>query len=175
LGRVDTIALLGAVAIASAASGDTERAARLLEEAERTPNIGSDDEYPKYLPAMARTAIELGEPEVAERLASHLAPRFPNAEYAQAAVQAALAESRGDMETASDAYADVASQWENFGAVPEQGFALLGQGRCLLELSRPGESTEVLQQAREIFRRCGMRPALEATDALMAKATALSS
>ena len=75
----------------------------------------------------------------------------------------------------ADIYADAALLWEGFGVVPEQGFALLGQGRCLLELSRPGESSEVLQQAREIFARCGMRPALEETDALLAKASALSS
>ncbi len=175
LGRVDTIALLGAVAIACAASGDAKWAAQLLEEAERTPNIGSDAEYPKYLPAMARTAIEIGEPELAERLASHLTRRFPNAEHALAAVQAALAESCGETQAAADAYADAASRWESFGAVPEQGFALLGQGRCLLELSRPGESTEALQQAREIFMGCGMSPAIEETDALLAKATPLIS
>nr|MBA2559510.1 hypothetical protein [Propionibacteriales bacterium] len=105
----------------------------------------------------------------------HLSPRFPYAEHALVAMDAALAEARGQSQTAADAYADAAIRWEGFGVLPEQGFALLGQGRCLLELSRRVESAEVLQRAREIFTRCGMGPALEETDALLAKATALSS
>ena len=39
---------------------------------------------------------------------------------------------RGDLQAAADAYADAADRWERFGVVPEQAFALLGQGRCLL-------------------------------------------
>lgn len=43
-----------------------------------------------------------------------------------------------------------------------------------MELSRPSEASEVLQPAQAIFTRCAMRPALEETDALLAKTTALS-
>jgi len=54
--------------------------------------------------------------------------------------------------------------------VPEQAFALLGQGRCLIGLSRPTEAAAVLQHAREIFERLGATPALAETDALLAAA-----
>jgi hypothetical protein len=62
-----------------------------------------------------------------------------------------------------------------FGVVPEQAFALLGQGRCLLGLSRPNEAAPILQHARKIFERLQAAPALAETDALLAQATALSS
>jgi len=58
------------------------------------------------------------------------------------------------------------NRWERFGVVPEQAFALLGQGRCLLGLSRP-EAASVLHHAREIFERLGATPALAETDALL--------
>ncbi len=175
-GRADFIlGGLGAVAIVRAALGEIDAAAALLGEIESTPDLGGPSELAVYLPAIVRAALQIGHLALAQQLAGHLTPRYPYAEHAQVAVNAALAEARGETETAADAYADAASRWKSFGVVPEQGFALLGQGRCQLELSRPGESSEVLQQAREIFTRCGMRPALEETDALLAKATALSS
>ena len=79
------------------------------------------------------------------------------------------------LQAAADAYADAAERWERFGVVPEQAFALLGQGRCLVGLSRPTEAAPVLQQAREIFERLQAAPALAETDALLQQATALSS
>ena len=86
---------------------------------------------------MVRTALGIGEPALAERLVSGLEPRYPYAEHALVAANAALTEARGDLQAAADAYADAADRWERFGVVPEQAFALLGQGRCLLGLSRP--------------------------------------
>ena len=175
VGRPDHIAVsLGGAAISRAALGETERVATLLEEIETTPDIGVADTFAFYLAAMVRAAVSIGETALAERLASRLTPRFPYAGNALVTANAALAEARGETETAADAYADAAARWERFGVVPEQGFASLGQGRCLLELSRPGEASEVLQQARAIFARCGMRPALEETDALLARTGELS-
>jgi hypothetical protein len=127
------------------------------------------------MPAIVRAAISIGDLDVAEQLAARLFPRFPYAEHALIAVHAALAEARGETEIAADAYAVAAARWDSLGVVPEQGFALLGQGRCSLELSRTSESAEVLRQARDTFLACGMRPALEEADALLSRATALSS
>jgi len=59
--------------------------------------------------------------------------------------------------------------------VPEQAFALLGQGRCLIGLALPTEAAPVLEQAREIFERLRAAPALTEIDALLERATALSS
>ncbi len=175
-GRPDLVASgLGAAVIARAGLGEPEAAASLLAVIEATPDLGEAIELAAYLPAIVRAAIQIGEPELAERLVAHLAPRFPYAEHALVVVGAALAEARGEPQAAADAYADAASRWEGFGVLPEQGFALAGQGRCLVELTSPSEASEILQQARAIFTGCGMGPALEETDALFAKATALSS
>jgi tetratricopeptide (TPR) repeat protein len=131
--------------------------------------------YSVYLPAMIRSALRVGEPELAMRLASGVEPRFPYAEHALVAGNAALVEARGDLHAAADAYADAADRWERFGVVPEQAFALLGRGRCLVGLFGPTEAAAVLQRAREIFERLGAAPALAETDALLQQATALSS
>jgi hypothetical protein len=125
--------------------------------------------------AMVRAALSIGELELAEPMVGVLTSRLPCADHASLAARAALAEARGDHAVAAEGHADAPSRWEAFEMAPEQGFALLGQGRCLLELGRLGEAAEVLGRAREIFARCGMRPALEETDERLAEATALSS
>ena len=65
--------------------------------------------------------------------------------------------------------------WDRFGVVPEQAFALLGQGRCLVQLGRSTEAAQVLQQAREIFARLRAAPALAETERLLQELTPLSS
>ncbi len=102
-------------------------------------------------------------------------PLTPYNEHALAAVNAALAENQGDLQAAADGYADAAHRWQAFGVVPEQAFALLGQGRTLTALGRTNEATPVLRQAREIFQTLQAAPALAETDQLLQQATALSS
>ena len=59
--------------------------------------------------------------------------------------------------------------------MPEQAFALLGHGRCLVSLGRPTEAVQPLSIARVIFQELQAVPALAETDALLQQATALSS
>jgi hypothetical protein len=127
------------------------------------------------LPAVMRIALGIGEPELADRLASGLEPRFPYAEHALVAANAALTEARGDLRAAAQAYADAADRWNRFGVVPGRAFALLGQGRCLLELSRATEALPILRHAREILERLRAAPALAETDTLLQQAIGLSS
>jgi hypothetical protein len=166
---------LGSSALARAGLGEDDAAARLLAEIEATPGAREDPYYASYLPAFVRTALAIGNRGLAESLAQAVDPRFPYAEHALVAANAALTEARGDMQAAVEVYTDAADRWERFGVVPEQGFALLGQGRCLVGLARLTDAAPVLQQAREIFERLGADPALAETDALLQEATALSS
>jgi tetratricopeptide (TPR) repeat protein len=166
---------LASSAFALAGLGQGEHAATLLAEIEAMPDVREDVSYGVFLPAMTRTSLALGAAQLAARLVAGVESRLPYAEHSLVAANAALAEARGETEKAAVAYAEAASRWEGFGVVPEQGFALLGQGRCLLELSRPAESAEVLRRARELFARCGMAPALAETDNLLVRAIALSS
>ena len=176
LGTPEDIVLgLASAAMGRAGVGQDEAAAALLAELESYPGSRDNQSYPALLPAMVRTALGIDHPELAERLVSGLEPRTPYAEHALVAANAALTEARGDLSSAADAYADAADRWERFGVVPEQAFALLGQGRCLVGLSRPTEAAPVLRHAREIFERLRAAPALAETDALLQQTTALSS
>jgi hypothetical protein len=67
-----------------------------------------------------------------------------------------------------------ASGWEHHGNVPEQAYALLGQGRCLVALE-DSAAGEPLRQAAKLFSSMGYRPALAETEALIAQTTALAS
>ena len=174
-GSVDALVSLLLFGLARAALGQEKAASALLTEVESNSDVRADNYYSKSLPAMVRAALKMQEPELAAQLASGVAPRTPYAGHSLAAANAALTETRGDLQGAAEAYADAADRWERFGVVPEHAFALLGQGRCLLGLSRPTEATLALQHAREIFQRLKAAPALAETDELLQRASALSS
>jgi hypothetical protein len=88
---------------------------------------------------------------------------------------AAIAEAAGDHQAAAGSYADAAQRWEQFGVIPEHAYALLGHGRCLINLGQPHEAAPTLHLARALFDQLGAMPALAETDALLEQATALSS
>jgi class 3 adenylate cyclase/tetratricopeptide (TPR) repeat protein len=166
---------LGTAALVRAALGQDDAATALLTELESYPNARDNQNYPALLPPMVRTALGMGQTELTERLVSGLDARYPYAEHALVAANAALTEANEDLLAAADGYAEAADRWERFGIVPEEAFALLGQGRCLLDLSRATEAEHILQRAREIFEMLQAGPALAETDALLQQATALSS
>ena len=170
----DTVKGLVSAALARAALGQHEAAAMLIAEIENTPGTRALEYYGIYLPAMARIALAAGNRQLAERFLDGYEPRYPYAEHAVAAVNAALDEARGDQQAAADGYAQAAQRWQRFGVILEQAFALLGQGRCLTALGQPAEATHALQQAREIFDALKAAPALAETDMLLQQASALS-
>jgi class 3 adenylate cyclase len=161
-----------AAAIAWASLQRPDRAAALLRELAATPRIRTAGTFSAWLPSLVRTALAIDDRDAAERLASMLEPTYPYAQHSHVAVLAALEEAAGNLEAASDGYSDAAARWEGFGVVPEQAFALLGQGRCLLGVFRPVEAVEVLRRARDIFDRLGAVPERTEIDALLAHAVA---
>ena len=166
---------LGSAALVRAGLGQNEATSALLSEVEAYPGARENWNYPMLVPTMVRTAQAIGEWALADRLMSGLQPRTSYGEHARVAANAAVTEARGDLRAATDAYGDAAGRWERFGVIPEQAFALLGQGRCLLGLSRATEALPVLHHAREILERLQAAPALAETDALLQHAIALSS
>jgi class 3 adenylate cyclase/tetratricopeptide (TPR) repeat protein len=166
---------LGVAAITHTALGNPSHAATLLGELAATPGTRDNSYYAALLPTLVRTAITIGQPSIAEQLTTDCQPHTPYAHHALVTVAAALAEARGDHQTAADGYADAAERWEQFGVVPEHAHALQGHGRCLINLSRPVEATSILQRARELFLALGAAPTLAETDTLLQQATALSS
>ena len=146
----------GAAAPARAALGHNDRAAALLTEIDSTPGLRENATYAAILPTIVRTALTAGDQQLAARLAAGVEPHTPYHEHALTA-------------------ANAARRWQSFGVVPEQAFALLGQGRCLTALGRPNEASQALRHAREIFHTLQAAPALAETDLLLQQATALSS
>jgi class 3 adenylate cyclase/tetratricopeptide (TPR) repeat protein len=172
VGPDDVVEGLGSAALARVALGQNDDAAALLAEVAQLRGASELVNLPHLFPAMVRTAIQIGDAELAVQLASGVAPRYAYAEIALVAVRAALAEAHGDLPTALASYADSADRWEQLGIVPEQGFSLLGEGRCLVAMGRPTAAAPVLHRAREIFERLRAVPALAETDALLARTSA---
>ena len=161
---------LSSAAQARLALGQADIAAALLRELCDLPNANENTD-----PALMRVALATGDRQLVERFFEHSEPRAPASEHAVVAALAVLAEANGDHQAAANGYADAAHRWEAFGGVPEQAFALLGQGRCLLVQRHPKEANLPLLQAREIFQKLQAAPALAETDLLLQQATALSS
>ncbi len=168
LGWVDNVVgAWASCASARRALGEDQQAADLLARVDGFPGIRSCVTYPSRVPEMVRTALGIGEPDLARRLVAGVEAVNPYAEHALVAANASLAESRGDRADAADVYADAARRWHDFGVVPEEGFALLGQGRCLLHLGRGADAVPALNAAHEVFDRLGAAPSLEETDQLL--------
>jgi len=161
---------LASAALVRAGLGQGAEAAALLREIEAYPGARANPHYPTRLAEMVRTALAVGEVDLAVRLVAGYEPRTPFGEHALVAAKAMLAEARGDFAAALPSYADAAERWVRFGLVPEHGYALLGKGRCLCLLDRRAEAREPLVEAREVFVRLGARPALAEIDALLEQA-----
>jgi class 3 adenylate cyclase/tetratricopeptide (TPR) repeat protein len=71
------------------------------------------------------------------------------------AATAVLAESRGDLESASAEYVDAAAAWQEFGNALEEALAHYGASRCFSGLGRDREAEGHAEQARVIFDRLG--------------------
>ncbi len=163
---------LAATAGARAALGQDGAAGALLAEIADDPATRGTMTYAPALPELVRTALAIGDEPLARRLVDGVEPRYAFAEHALVTVEGALAEACGDLADAAAAHADATGRWERFGVVPEQAFARLGQGRCLVRLARLDEAAPVLRDARELFARLGAAPALAETDALLAEVRA---
>ena len=169
-----TVEVLAAVAAARLAAAEPERARALLAEIEQTPGARDLPYYSRQLAAMLRTALAAGDPDLAERLADGLEPRYPVREHALCAARAQLAEHAGNHAEAATLYAEAATRWQQFGNVRERAYALLGEGRCRVALGDPA-AEQPLRQAAELFSSMGYRPALAETNTLLQHTTAAAS
>jgi len=164
------VAGLASSASARHARGESDRAAELLAAAHAAATGTYCVTYPSRLPGLVRIALALRLPDLALRLVTGVEPVNPYAGHALVAANAALAESRGDAAAAAEGYAEAAHRWHDFGVIPEEGFALLGQGRCLIHLGQRAEAVPVLNAAHAVFERLGATPALQENDHLLESA-----
>ncbi|MDX6427237.1 MAG: hypothetical protein QOD52_2642 [Gaiellaceae bacterium] len=157
----------GTATIASALllAGRSEEAHARLAELDSNPDSRGNSNYPTVLPGVVRTALGVGDPELARRLSERVEVEYALQNYAVDAARAQIAEHAGNHAEAAALYASVAEHWEELGAVPEQAHALLGLGRSLLALDDPA-AERPLAEAAELFRAMGYRPALAEAELL---------
>jgi class 3 adenylate cyclase/tetratricopeptide (TPR) repeat protein len=162
-----------AMAVAAAApllhaQANPEQARLLLHELDQNIANRSDPYYAIVLPGLIRCALALDDPNLAASLLDGVPSTTPLQDHAVTSSQAQLAEANGNCEEAATLFADAAERWHKFGNVPEQAYALLGQGGCLRALGDPAAEAPLLE-ARELFASMGFRPALAETDVLLAE------
>jgi class 3 adenylate cyclase/tetratricopeptide (TPR) repeat protein len=116
---------------------------------------------PLFGPMLVRAAIELGELDSANVIAL----KTPG--LAGLAARAAVAEARGQLESALEMYLQDITHRENRGELPALALSLLGRGRTLAALGRTPEAIPTLRRARELLAGLGLIPDLAEATALL--------
>ena len=146
--------------------GDREEAARLLEATvtARLP-IPLAINYDRC--DIAREAVALGRLDLLERLRGAPTGAMTADGLVRTSWAALAAEAGARHMEALDWFRIAAGGWHAFGDPYEEAHSLLGQGRCLVVLGRPGDAAPPLHEARAIFERLGAALALAETNALL--------
>jgi class 3 adenylate cyclase/tetratricopeptide (TPR) repeat protein len=166
--RPDSMAAVAVpVAITRAAAGDSTGVRSILGELIAISQMPATPEYAPRLPALVRTALTIGDPELGATLAQDVRPVLPVREHALVTVSALLAAARGDHHQAVSGFADAAARWTGFGNVLEQAYALLGLGRSQLAVDDPAAEQSLLG-ARRLFAGMGANAPLTDCDRLLA-------
>lgn len=170
------IPALGIGAVIEQASGRLEAAVRLVQEIHDAAAAGPGTfDAALFLPEALRACASAGEFDLGDRLLGAVRVHTPRYQLCLLTGRSVLAEARGDLDEASRLYREAAERWKEYGHVPEHAQALLGLGRCLVQLGAPTDASAPLREARGVFTQLQARPLLEETDAWLARATALSS
>ena len=153
--QIEDLQVLGpalAVAIvAHAAADDHEHASRLAEEFDAATAGGPTEYRELYLPEIVRVLLAAGRPDLAERIVGDRDVYVRRTRLAVASSRAMLAEAHGDLETATEGFAEAASGWEAWGGRFEAAHSLAGSARSLQALGRPEEASAAADRALAIF------------------------
>jgi hypothetical protein len=143
------------------ANGGAAAALPLAAEADRVTRERDGGRWYRgqHLADLARLAAGAGDRELAGALAGD--PQvYARHRHATGSARALLAELDGDPEAAAAGYDEAAAAWERFGHLAEEGLALLGAGRCLRRIGRPGAMAR-LRAAQDRFERLGAGPLVQ--------------
>ena len=165
---VNQIDVVDALAGARAALGERDEALSLLVRlAETREMLSSCPQLGLVLPSEMRMAVELGDLDLARRLAAKTIAGRPLDDHTLVLMSALEAEHEGRLDQAARQYAEAASRWRAFGAPYEEAQALLAHARCLVALGRGEDASEPLRRAARVFRRLGAEPALSQTTRML--------
>jgi tetratricopeptide (TPR) repeat protein len=140
---------LAIAALVASARGDDRRALDYVAELEAlTRETSGWRSYCLVWPARIATAA--GELQLAEAFLEGTEDASAWNTCARLTALAMLAEARGDAVEASVQFREAAEHWDEYGSVVEQGYALLGLGRC-------GDA-KALREGEAIFAGLGASP-----------------
>jgi DNA-binding SARP family transcriptional activator len=172
IGELEILApALTAAALIEHAQGRPVAAGRLVDELSAATNGRSAWQWAKQLPDLVRLCVATGRSELAGDLVGRAQEPAARHRHGRLTAQAIMAEASGDLDGAARAYGQAAAQWADYGHLLERGRALLGLGRCLVQLGRP-EGRNRLVEARAVFAHLGARPLLAETDGWLQRAIA---
>jgi tetratricopeptide (TPR) repeat protein len=164
IGDLQIIAhVLPVAALTEQAHGELTAAVKLVEELERRTRDGPACYRAIALPDVARICRAACMPGLIERFLEGADSPAARYQHCLVTARALLAEAQGDLEDATNRYADASVRWKNFGVLHEHGQALLGLGRCSAQLGHAG-GREQLLEARRIFTQLGTAPLLAETN-----------
>ena len=162
------VSSLVGLAVVSEALGDAPAAKRLLEETAALPAITRvHPDLVLRLPATIRSAVRIGEPHLAERLAAALPSARAYDVGILAELHALVAETEGDLAAAAAAWAVACESWRELGVPYELGLSLLGEGRCRAAEDAVSASKALLAEAHAIFSTLRAAPALAEAESLL--------
>jgi tetratricopeptide (TPR) repeat protein len=166
-------ALVG-VALVRQANGEPLEAMKLLAEGERL--LRANPEVAAWqLPDAMRLCIAARRPDRATKLLQSVEVQGPHQVLPVRTAEAILWEATGRVPEAVELYAEMALAWNRRGSRVEEALAILGQGRCWLELGRGEDARARLEEARDLLLVLAARPRIEEANELLGRATALSS
>jgi DNA-binding SARP family transcriptional activator len=120
------------------------------------------------LPEMVRLCAAVGALDAAERLLDGRSEALTRHRNGLLSAGATVARAKGILDEAERLYDDAARGWGDYGCVLEQAHALLGLGRCRVELGRT-DARSPLTSAHDLFARLGASRLSSETGELLAE------
>jgi tetratricopeptide (TPR) repeat protein len=154
--------------------GDTDDGTALIEELRELTDNRSGWYLVPFAPDLVRMCVTHGRTDLARGLEPSVHGSARRNELTATTVEALLDEAEGAFDEAARRFAGAASGWREYGSIPEHGFALLGEGRCLVQLGR-SEASERLQAAGSIFKSLGAGPPLVELEPWLTRAAMVGS
>ena len=141
---------------------DEELARSLLKEALVEPSAGA------WLYEATEVAVRVGEEDLVRDAVEEGPTATPLQRAGKAFALGMLHEADGEFEQAGGEFESAADGLARLGVRPGQGTALMGLGRCLVQLGRAEEAVSYLEEARQLWVEMGAMAKIADVDRMLA-------
>ncbi len=152
-----------AAALVAVSEGRAHEAGRLLEDLDQITEVAIDWYREEFSADLLRICAAIGNIPLGQRLLERAEAFALRHRLSLLSARAALKEALGEVDEALRFHEEAVERWTEYGHVLETGIALLGAGRCLIGLGRPG-APDRLHRARELFEGLGAARLVAETD-----------